>query len=151
MVLLRKIRTLSTLSADEIGAFFEAAMLLAFARLLVRFAPLKRWRNEVEISKPVTSPSASARSEQFAAALQVRRAINRASRNSPVEYVCLPQALSARWMLSRRGVPNELFLGTKIGTEETREFHAWLKAGKMMVTGDCEESEYAVLGSKRHG
>ena len=152
MSLLRKFRTFAALPFRERLAFFEAAALLAYARLLVRFVPLARWRKEISVSRrPGGADEARMGGQRRDDAKLVRRTIKRVGRNVPVEFVCLPQALTARWMLTRRNVPTELFLGTRFSAEENREFHAWLKAGDFMVTGDCVESEYAILGSQKRG
>ncbi|WP_271438360.1 lasso peptide biosynthesis B2 protein [Pontixanthobacter luteolus] len=152
MSLLRKLHTFAALPFREKLAFFEAAVLLAYARLLVRFVPLSKWRKEIAVSRRSGDGGAPRMGGQRRDdAKLVRRTIKRVGRNVPVEFVCLPQALTARWMLSRRNVPTELLLGTRFSAEENREFHAWLKAGDFMVTGDCVESEYAILGSQKRG
>jgi hypothetical protein len=118
---------------------------------LVTFVPHTRWRKQIEVVQGGETTAVKLAKPQRQRARMVMRSINRAGRNLPVEFVCLPQALSARWMLSRRGVPTELFLGTRRAAEADREFHAWLKAGDIMITGDCDEREYAVFGSQRRG
>lgn len=151
MAIGRKLQTFRQLSGTERIAFAEAAILLTYARLMVRFVPLSHWRREVEVSAPAHIERPALSAEQRETARMVTRTIRRVGRNVPVQFVCLPQALSARWMLARRGVPTELFLGTRRAAEAEREFHAWLKAGRMMVTGHCEESDYAILGSQYRG
>ncbi|MFZ1742292.1 MAG: lasso peptide biosynthesis B2 protein [Pontixanthobacter sp.] len=151
MSIIRKLRTLGSVPLAENVAFAEAAIGLAFARLLVDFVPLSRWRKQISVSsKQIGVRSQLAKEQRFSSRL-VARTIKRVGRNVPVEFACLPQALAARWMLSRRGVPTELFIGTRKAAEENREFHAWLMVGDIMVTGDCNPEDYAVLGSQRRG
>ncbi|MDN3644831.1 lasso peptide biosynthesis B2 protein [Pontixanthobacter aestiaquae] len=149
MPILRKIRTFSGLPGDEVWAFFEATVLLTYARIIVNLVPLSYWRKQVQVSKHDTADMALLTKEQRQKSRMVMRTINRAGRNLPVKFVCLPQAFAARWMLTRRGIPTELFLGTQLAAEEDREFHAWLKAGDIMITGHCDEEAYAVFGSQR--
>lgn len=149
MPILRKIRTFLGLPAAEILAFFEAAILLAAARILVNFVPLSRWRKHITVTANMAADTTELTKPQRQAARMVMRTIQRVGRNMPVKFVCLPQAFCARWMLSRRGIPTELFLGTRLAAEDDREFHAWLKAGHIMITGHCDESAYAVFGSQK--
>lgn len=130
-------------------AFAEAAILLTYARILVNFVPLSRWRKQIAVSPDKGTIIEQLSEGQRETARMVMRTIRRVGRNVPVEFVCLPQALSARWMLSRRGVPTTLYLGTRRAAEEDREFHAWLKVGKLMITGHCDEDEYVVFGTQR--
>ncbi|WP_209348174.1 lasso peptide biosynthesis B2 protein [Pontixanthobacter sp. CEM42] len=149
MPILRKLQTFSGLPGAEAWAFFEATVLLAYARLLVNLVPLSRWRKQIEVSRSDTSEVSPLTKQQRQTSRMITRTIKRAGRNLPVKFVCLPQAFAARWMLSRRGIPTELFLGTQLAAEEDREFHAWLKAGDIMITGHCDEEAYAVFGSQR--
>ena len=149
MPILRKIQTFRSLPGREAWAFVEASLLLAYARVLVTFVPLKRWRHQVELAKPDAAITHELTKTQRQTARMIERTLRRTGRNLPLEFVCLPQALAARWMLSRRGTPTELFFGTRLATEEDREFHAWLKAGDIMITGHCDESEYAIFGSQK--
>lgn len=85
----------------------------------------------------------------------MRQAIRRATRNTPTDAICLPQALAAQRMLARRGLIADLFIGTRLGDAhgEARDtsdriyaFHSWLKYDRFFVTGDCDESRYRILG-----
>lgn len=149
MHLFRRIRNFSGLPLVEMLAFFEATLLLGYARILVNFVPLTHWRDQVSVSKHVEGQTPQLSKKQRQTSRMVMRAVKRVGRNVPVKFVCLPQAFAARWMLSRRGIPTSLFLGTRLEAEEDREFHAWLKAGDIMITGDCDESAYAVFGSQQ--
>lgn len=131
--------------------FFEAGGLLTLARLMVNLVPLSFWRNQIAVSPDAEVRSQPLSPRQREIAIAVRHSIARVSRNLPIEFVCLPQALTARWMLARRNVPCKLFIGTKREAEAEREFHAWLKSGRTMITGDCEEDDYVVFGSQARG
>lgn len=69
----------------------------------------------------------------------------RAHRNLPSNPNCLPQALAARWMLERRGIGSQLYLGTARDAAGVPRFHSWLKVGDEWVTGHCDESRYSML------
>lgn len=78
----------------------------------------------------------------------MRKLLQRADRNLPTEFICLPTALAGRWMLSRRGIASDLFVGTRKTPEGEHKFHAWLKLGEHWVTGEFEDGYYAVFGSR---
>ena len=51
----------------------------------------------------------------------------------------LPQALTARVMLERRGVPNELFIGVAKSDAGALEAHAWVTVDDVVVVGDLPD------------
>ena len=134
-----KLTTFRELSREEKLAAFEAATLLLLARALVTLVPLRYWRQKF----------GSLDGEQMGKSCTdtvrlVRRSVSRAMRNAPIGFICLPQALAARWMLARRGVASRLSIGAR--REEGRmALHAWLTSGEAWVTGDCDPREYALL------
>lgn len=140
-----KLATFAELDWEERRAAFEAAAALLSARILVALVPLRYWRNRCVPASTLTSGSALADRERKSVAL-VRRSIKRVMRNAPLDFICLPQALAARWMLERRGIASELRIGALHKASEIRNLHAWLHAGGDFVTGDCNLADYAVLG-----
>ncbi|MEL7447365.1 MAG: lasso peptide biosynthesis B2 protein [Pseudomonadota bacterium] len=135
-----KLTSLSKLSLTDMGLTVEAAANLAFARFLVAFVPTRHWSTQFD--RGVASDNMDeARRDR---ASKVSRAVRRAARNYPIDMVCLPQAMAARWMLKRRGILSQIYFGMKLPPAE-REFHAWLKIDQQWITGHCKESEFAVL------
>ncbi len=74
--------------------------------------------------------------QQQRLARQVGWAVWKVERHLPVEVVCLPMALVARRMLSKRGIESVMTFGAEqdkpaeeVGT------HAWLDAGSVKVSG----------------
>jgi len=53
----------------------------------------------------------------------------------PFNAVCLPQAMTARIMLKRRGVGSVLHFGAAKGEQKPLDAHAWLDAAGVEVTG----------------
>lgn len=149
MSVARKLTTFGRLPVLQKLAFFEAMLLLTVAHMLVNLVPLGCWRKQIVVTPRQDSPAEQLTRNQRRKSRMVMHTIARVNRNLPVNFVCLPQALAARWMLSRRDVPTELFLGTPIAAGEDREFHAWLKAGDTIITGHCDETAFAVFGSQR--
>lgn len=122
----------------------EATLALGIARLFVKFVPIRKWRDAVHEGLDArNSEDAAALNERQAALVRTTRFwIRRARRGAPFEAVCLPQALAARWILKRRGVPSQLYFGAKRDEESKLSLHAWLIAGGEYVTGEEEEWTY---------
>ena len=134
-----KLRTLASLSASELRATLEAAGWLLAMQVAVVALPPRLWRRALFSDE--TTPCDAGPSEPGAARI-VRRAVARAARNLPTAPNCLPQALAARQMLTRRGVATSLHLGVARDDRPPR-FHAWLKSGDLFVTGDCDEAGFS--------
>lgn len=57
-------------------------------------------------------------------------------RRLPAPPTCLVQAVAARSLLARRGIPATLYIGVAGSTAEGRmQAHAWLECGDRVVTG----------------
>ena len=65
----------------------------------------------------------------------------------PFRAVCLPQAMAARIMLSRRGIASVLHFGAAKGKEQPIDAHAWLDAAGVEVTGYPVATEIAESAS----
>lgn len=139
-----KLRTFLQLDGEDRLASLEAMIALFVAGALVRLVPPRRWRRRFG---PVGRTKSTPRGEpaDLATVRRIRLAVARGSRNVPANPNCLPQALAARWMLERRGIPSTLYLGSESDGAGGHRFHAWLKVGPEWVTGHCEESRYSLL------
>ncbi|WP_164931324.1 lasso peptide biosynthesis B2 protein [Erythrobacter sp. HKB08] len=140
-----KLKTMASMPRAEWAGYAEAMACLLWARLLVLLVPLKHWRKHIADGIEAKGTLEPLDESEREAVKLVARSISRAVRNTPVELICLPQALAARWMLARRGVATQLYLGTRMAAEEDREFHAWLKAGRTWVTGHCDEENFVTF------
>ena len=116
--------------------FLEATALLAVARFCVRYLKFRhysRWLGpqcDGEVPAPVKIDQ-HARDEISAISQEIRRAAN----NVPWQAVCLPQAIAGKWMLRRRGIASQLYLGLAKGESDQLKAHAWLVAGELPVSG----------------
>lgn len=81
-------------------------------------------------------------SEQVA---RVSWAIATAARHLPWRPVCFPQAVTAQWMLRRRGIPSTLYFGAD--PARGYDAHAWVRAGTTIVTGGPREDRFAIVSS----
>jgi hypothetical protein len=73
--------------------------------------------------------------EQAFIAREVGWSVTRAACFMPFKAVCLQQAMAARSMLRRRGVPSVLHFGAARGETKPLDAHAWLDAAGVEVTG----------------
>lgn len=136
-----KLRTFLALDRVDKIATFEAIAMVLYAKFLVASVPPRKWRNRFG----AVASQGTAEDADLATVRRVRLAILRALNNVPGSPNCLPQALTGRWMLERRGIASNLFIGTQRDAAGKMQFHAWLKVGEEWVTGICEEADYTLL------
>lgn len=146
-----KLRSILAIPAREWLGLLEAGVLLALARLLILSVPARYWRLSLSEEGGESREHARLAASERDTVVAVSRSIARAVRFAPVAFVCLPQALTARWMLRRRGIEARLYFGTRHAAEEVREFHAWVKVGRTWVTGHCNEEDYVIFHLEKNG
>jgi hypothetical protein len=139
--MLRRLRSFARLSASRRAMLTEATACLAAARAALILVPFPRIARRLGTfvpptdSRVINAPVAGSR-EQSAIAREVGWAVAVAARNVPFAAVCLPRAMAARIMLSRRSVPSVLHFGGMLtGEPQILEAHAWLDAAGVEVTG----------------
>lgn len=70
-----------------------------------------------------------------AAAKQIKGIVEAVCKRTPWECTCLIRALTAKKLLNRRGYPCTLYMGVKAKSGKAMEAHAWLRCGRLFVTG----------------
>ena len=118
----------------------EALLRLCAARLLVRFVPLRRWRDRLGTvvttdriaALPPADPQAIAEARRLA--LHVERAATRL----PFATKCLPRAIALARMLQARDQSYCLRIATRPAHErgDRDDLHAWVEIGGAKVIGD---------------
>jgi hypothetical protein len=123
------------ISWSDRGLFIEAVWLSFWARTAVLLLPwsfVVRWMGD---PLEIAPGSADADPELLQ---RVGRTVRRVERRVPWQSKCLIQAMSAKTMLSRRGVAGTIYLGLlRVAEEDEEKFksHAWLRCGPRFVTG----------------
>ena len=141
----RRLLQFYRLPSDERTLFAEAYVALGIARLALLVVPGRwttRWmgdRQRETSSEPGADVEATSR--------RVGLAIARASRHTPWASVCLPQALAAKAMLKRRGVPTTIYLGLSKTSDRAMAAHAWTRCGSVIVTGAREAAFHTRVAS----
>ena len=128
----------------------EAACCLLGARLALVFVPFSKLARRLGDFVPAGDPRVGAAAapvgpREAALARDVSWAVTRGARYVPFKAVCLPQAMAARMMLSRRGVSSAMHFGAATGGAKPLEAHAWLDAAGVKVTGYPVERRYAEI------
>lgn len=138
-----KLATLRSMSGHDRLLFLEAVFLLAVARFCVRFLKFRHYAGllgpqcDGEMAKPVKADQET--SEEIQA---IGQEIKRAANNVPWQSVCLPQAIAGKWMLKRRGITSDLYLGLAKDESTNLKAHAWLVAGDVPVTGVASKESF---------
>lgn len=139
---LRKLRTLIVMDPRRRALMVEAALWLFVARLVSGLVPFQRIAIRLGVlTPPREAMERLARSERPAgeveAAKMIGWAVTRISGYLPFRALCLQQAIAAKVMLRRRGIPSALHFGVSQPGKDAKSFeaHAWLDAPGALVTG----------------
>ena len=125
----------------------EAGVCLLLARIVLKALPFSLVaRGLGGFGAPATGNPATASDRDAALARDVRWAVRHAVGHVPFQAVCLPQALAARIMLTRRRVGSVLHFGVTKVPSTGLVAHAWLDAAGVGVTGFPVDAEYAEIG-----
>jgi len=136
----RRLRRFVRLDGERRALLVEAALWLLVTRLALALVPFASLARRLGSFVPptdlrVAQARASGPREHVELAREIGWAVTRAARHVPYRAVCLPQAMAARIMLRRRGVPSVLHFGAAKGAEKPLDTHAWLSAAGVEVTG----------------
>jgi hypothetical protein len=116
----------------------EAAVMIALARLAVRFIPPGRIFSWAD--RPLNNIHRFAGDE----ASWVAWAVGNVAAKSWINAHCLHRALAAHAMLRRRGIASRLCLGVA-RKQSGLAAHAWVEVGKQKIETGGEEAGYALL------
>ncbi len=123
----------------------EALLWLGWARLLLLTMPF-RWIAPRLGRKMAESPGFLTDMER-AQVLRIGWAVQAIAQYAPVDFVCLPQAMAAKWMLRRRKLPSTLYLGLQREEKIRLTAHAWLRAGDKIITGARAIMDHRVIAT----
>jgi hypothetical protein len=141
----RRLEKFLALPGEEKRLFLEAWVTLGVMRAAILTVSFKRLTRSLDHSLQGRETQFPNEEEKKRAAM-IGRAIIRAAAHTPWESACLAQALTARRMLQRRGIPGVFFLGvSKEGSEREMNAHAWSRCGEISVTGGEGEGRFVVL------
>ena len=104
----------------------EALVGLIFSRLALRFVSFDRIES---IFTSRVSFEEQNREKRHTRIADVRWAVFRARRYLPGDTVCFPRAITAQWMLRRRGISTQIYYGARSTSENGLKTHVWLRDG----------------------
>lgn len=132
---------LFALSPADAALLAEAAALLVFFRVALRFFSVQRLTAWMGGRAAGELPGGERRRQ---AIRRVEWAVGAIVRHAPFTFVCFPQSLAAYFMLRRRHVGSKLFYGV---TREERILtaHTWIKVDERTVVGGEAEARFTVL------
>jgi hypothetical protein len=119
----------------------EASLYLLLVQLTLMVVPFPKLARRIGGCVPPADPRGTqARQDstlpgQSLVALEVGWAVTRAAKHIPFKVNCLPQAMSARAMLEKRGIRSVLHFGTAAAKKSPLVAHVWLEAAGVEVTG----------------
>ena len=121
----------------------EAAFALGAARLVLALLPFRRIATRLgragEESADTIPPALDNIAEQVGWAAETM------ARHLPWQSSCLAQALSAWWMLGRRGIVGTVYFGVARNPDKPFDAHAWLRCGMRIVTGGNGHEQFRVI------
>lgn len=123
----------------------EALVWLCWAKALLLLVPF-RWIAP-HLGREMAESAATIPSSHEKQALRVSWAVLALARRMPSLFVCLPQAMAAKWMLRRRGLPSTLYLGVRVERKAEFKAHAWLRAGQKILTGRKGSANHKVIAT----
>ena len=130
----------------------ETLCLLAIARLVIVVLPF-RWVAPYLGQRMAETPIENLQLEQQQQLRQVAWAIRKLSPHTPWQSKCLVQAIAAKYMLQRRHINSTLYLGVmRNGVDdqsspEPLKAHAWLRSGRMLLTGGQGYKQFTVVAT----
>lgn len=131
MALLRKIKMIDRfikLSAEEKKLFLEALFLLYCSKNILLVLPFNRC---LKLLKPANGKSTHGEKDFL---IKIKNAVRRANKLAFWKNICLVKSFAARFMLQRRGIDSEMFLGLQFKNEKELMAHAWLVSGEIEIT-----------------
>src|SRR5438105_1457097 len=131
--MMRKAVKVLRLPLKNQALLLETLVLLALARAAVLLLPF-RWVAKV-LGKEAAQTSEQADPAQAWRIRRVGIMIYKAARHVPWTSQCLDQAIAAKIMLARRGIPTTVYFGVKTDPDGQLAAHAWLRSGTYYVTG----------------
>lgn len=139
----RKLKAFAAWPMKRKWLYAEAFVLLGWARILKLFP----FANVVPKlgARMLETPFESIGAADEQTIRSVSQAVRSMSRYTWWESMCLVQAIAALKMLERRGVSSTLYLGTGKDLSGQMIAHAWLRSGKIYLTGYEQMQHFTVV------
>jgi hypothetical protein len=127
------------LDLSDWSLLLEAALMLAWAALRVRFLPFQRLVMARAPRHTLSATSADLR--------RLCWSVEALSRRVPFRSKCLEQALALRAMLYRRGVASIIHYGIRNCGRSGLAAHAWLSVDNRVIIGANSAAHFAQVAT----
>lgn len=129
----RKLPLLGRMGWQDRWLLLQVTVLLGLFRALILTVPFPRLARHFGQHR-VESPQQAAITD-LRQARRIGWAIRTVSPYTPWISNCFPQALTAKYLLNRRGIVSTLYFGANFKAPGAMAAHAWLRCGPLFVTG----------------
>lgn len=129
--------------------FVQATVLLGLARLAINTVPFARLARYLGVPGVESVPDIP--DYELVEARHVAWAVRTAGRYTPWKSNCLPSAMVAKYLLRRRGIASTLYLGAAFKARTELEAHAWLRCGRLYVTGGAGHLRFGTVAAYGSG
>jgi hypothetical protein len=123
----------------------EAIVWLALARFAVVTLPF-RWLCRVFGREGDQTPERDNPIHEYRIGV-VRWTVYAVAAHVPWTSKCLDQAVAAKIMLARRGIPTTMYFGVKTDGPAGLSAHAWLRSGTTEVVGGETRAGYTIVNT----
>lgn len=145
MCMTGKMKKFFRLSRLEKWVLVEACLYLALSIVVIKLVPFRRISSYLGKHMAVSSEKMNQDEERIVNL--IRLAILRVSTHLLWKSACLPLAMTAKFMLGRRGIETTLYMGVKMKESGKLSAHAWLRAGEFFVTGGSDKQYFTIVAS----
>jgi Transglutaminase-like superfamily len=140
---MRRLRKFMRLPAAERRLLMKTILLLWVVKVGLVTLPFRTLRRQ--LGHLAVSPVDLRDAEDPRSIERVVWAVELSGRLMPHASTCLTQALTAQVLLSRRGHPALVHIGTLKGKRGELQAHAWVESGGEVVIGGHELEQYTRL------
>jgi hypothetical protein len=147
-VIVRKLRAFTRLPGETRALIVEAGLALALGAVLAEL-PLRwyaGWLGEKDADHPVAAHDPETNARVRAVGWAIRLIAGRV----PFRSNCLPQAIAARALLGRRGLPVTVYFGAAFATRDSLKAHAWAQSGAITLTGNSARRGFHIVARFTH-
>jgi hypothetical protein len=143
MSILKKARNFVSLDMKTKLLYKEATIQLAWARI-IKSMPFSKVSPLLGAHMEETSLNSD--EIEWKVIKDISYAVNRMSRHTFWESMCLVKAIAAMKMLEKRNISSTLYLGTAKDENGKLIAHAWLRSGSYYLTGAEGMEKFTVVG-----
>jgi len=146
-IIIRKIRSFFRLPIFQQCWVLPIWALLGISKLLIHLIPFKYVAPKLGYHIGTKQWLPLLDQQQQTRAIQISRVVKLASRYTPWESNCFPQAVTARVLLGVYKIPYALYFGLESGPEtHIMNAHAWVTAGRVTITGGTSFQKFTSVG-----